>query len=285
MASASAPASSGNLGPGFDAFALALEMRCEVTAEPADGWSVDHIGPEVLPDGAHDLVLAAAQKAVGDRPLRLTVANTIPLSRGLGSSSAAAAASAAAAFGAIEGAVDHRRVFDLVTEFEGHADNSGAAVYGGLIAVDPHGELIRLPMSDRWHVVVAIPSYGLSTAEARAVLAPTVDRQAVVRNLGRVTALVEGLRTGEPAMLARAGGDEFHETTRAHLHPRADALMDAARRAGAAHAAWSGAGPTVICFAHGAEVERVSAALAMAMGEEGEVMELLVAEQGLLVGA
>ncbi len=283
MAKASAPASSGNLGPGFDAFALALELWCEVTAERSDRWSAMHLGPHELPAGAPDLVLAAAQKAVGDQPLKLTVANSIPLARGLGSSSAAAAAGAAAALLAVEAKVDRKEVFDLVTEFEGHADNSGAAVYGGVIAVDSTGSPFSLTMSDVWRVLVAVPSYGLATSRARAALGPTVDRQAVVRNMGRVAALIEGLRTGEAALLRRAAGDELHEPVRAHLHPRATELMAAARSAGAAHSAWSGAGPAIIAFTTADAVAPVVAAMTEALQGEGEVWELPVAYGGLFL--
>ncbi|MGH8958731.1 MAG: homoserine kinase, partial [Acidimicrobiia bacterium] len=101
MAFASAPASSANLGPGFDVLALALELRCKVEAESADIWSVRHVGPE-YPAGNFDSVMQAARRAVGeDRPLALVVDNLIPIGRGLGSSAAAAAAGAAAAWRAI----------------------------------------------------------------------------------------------------------------------------------------------------------------------------------------
>lgn len=283
MAKASAPASSGNLGPGFDAFALALELRCEVSAVRSSRWSAVHVGPHQLPSGAHDLVLAAAQKAAGDQPLELTVANAIPLSRGLGSSSAAAAAGAAAALLAVEAEVDRKTVFDLVTEFEGHADNSGATVYGGLVAVDQVGSPIPLAISSAWRIVLAIPSYGLATSEARAALGPTIDRQVVVRSLGRVTALIEGLRTGQESILRGAGGDELHQPAHAHLHPRAEALIEAACSAGAAHAAWSGAGPAVIAFTTSEAAARVSATMAEVLQGEGEVRDLAVAYDGLLM--
>lgn len=285
MPTVSSPASSGNLGPGFDAFALSLELRCEVVAQLADRWSVEHVGPHRPPLGAHDLVLAAAQKAVGDLPLRLVVANDIPLSRGLGSSSAAAAAGAAAAMAAAEGTIDSRRVFDLVTEFEGHADNAAAAVYGGLIAIDGRGEPLFLEVSKVWKVLIAVPGTDLPTSEARAALSPTIERSAVVRNLGRVTALIEGLRSGDESMLRRAGGDELHQLDRAHLHPRANILIDGCLAAGGAHAAWSGAGPSVIAFVTSRTVEAVRTALEQGLEGTGTVMELELADQGLLLAS
>lgn len=279
-ASASAAASSGNIGPGFDVLALALELRCRVTATPADTWSVRHATEHAPPPDVADLTLLAAQ-AMTDRPLALRVENEIPLARGLGSSSAASAAGAAAALRAVDGEVDLERVYEHVATIEGHADNAAAAVYGGLVGVTPDRRPLQLPLAPRWRVVVAIPPDELPTAHARAVLGPTLDRQVVVRSLSRLMVLLEGLRTGDDAVLRGATGDELHEAPRAGLFPRADALIAAAREAGAPHAAWSGAGPSVIAFVDGAAVGDVAAALRSTMGE-GEVRVMDVATRGIV---
>ncbi|NND85123.1 MAG: homoserine kinase, partial [Acidimicrobiia bacterium] len=196
MATASAVASSGNIGPGFDVVALALDLRCEVDAEPADVWSSAHEGPHA-PDADGDLVLQAAKDAVGeDHPLRLTVRNHIPLARGLGSSAAAYGAGAAAALRAVEGVADADRVFEMVSAQEGHADNAAAAIYGGLVGILESGRPTRLTLAPNWRIIVAIPSFRLLTKEARGVLPAEVPRRAVVRSLSRLVALIEGLRLG-----------------------------------------------------------------------------------------
>jgi homoserine kinase len=221
MATASAVASSGNIGPGFDVVALALDLRCEVDAEPAAAWSSAHVGPHA-PDGGHDLVLQAAKDAVGeDRPLHLTVTNHIPLARGLGSSAAAYAAGVAAALRAVEGVADPDRVFEMVAAQEGHADNAAAAVYGGLVGILGSGRPTRFTLASDWRVVAAIPSFQLLTKDARGVLPADVHRSTVVRSLSRLIALIEGLRLGDAEILAEAGGDELHEAPRDELHPLA----------------------------------------------------------------
>lgn len=283
MAEVSAPASSGNLGPGFDMIGLALDLRCRVSATADSAWSVEHVGSHRLPFGDTDAVLVAARAAVGDGyPLRLVVDNDVPLARGLGSSSAARAAGAGAALAERDGSFDAGAVFELVAEFEGHADNAAAAVFGGLIAVDPSGHPMSLSVHPDWRVVVAIPDYELATSKARSVLSSQVSRAVVVRNSGRLVALVDGLRSGEFETLRRAAGDELHEQPRATLHERAVELMAAARRGGAAHAAWSGAGPTILAVTKSENLEAVGELMRVAMAGQGDVCELKVARSGLI---
>lgn len=263
---------------------LALELRCRVSATPAEAWSVRHVGKFQLAEGDVDAVLVAAEAAVGNSfPLALVVDNDIPLARGLGSSSAARAAGAAAALVARDGSFDSQAVFRLVTEFEGHGDNAAAAVFGGLVSVDHNGDIIHLNLHDDWKIVLAIPDYALSTAKARAALGTEVSRAVVVRNAARLVALVEGLRTGDSATLQLAKGDELHEQPRATLHERAGELMAAARRGGAAHAAWSGAGPTIMAFVKEERVNDVVELMTITMAGTGTVQTLDVAAQGLAI--
>ncbi len=157
---ASAPASSGNLGPGFDILALALELRCAVTATPTARWEIVEKGGNYEP-GPDDMVRRAAEMAA-ERPFRLEIDNAIPRARGLGSSSAVTTAAAAAAVRAMGLNPDSTRLFDIVAELEGHGDNAAAAVYGGLVLVS--GEVIRhLEIDARLRIVVAIPEERLKT--------------------------------------------------------------------------------------------------------------------------
>lgn len=281
MAVASAPASAANLGPGFDVLALALELRCKVTAVSSSSWTIKHVGPE-RPSGHLDSVMEAARRAVGeDQPLALTVDNQIPIGRGLGSSAAAAAAGSAAAWRAVGAQERDRRVFDLVAQLENHPDNAAAAVYGGLVLCTPDGEVHRLPLRPGLVPVIAVPDRPLSTSEARAVLPEQLPRAVAVRSIGRVAALVAGLLLADDVLLAAAHGDEMHEADRNRLRPEVAPLIDIARGAGAIHACWSGAGPSVLALSENESVTKVKDALeANLVG--GRVMQLRLAATGLM---
>ncbi len=262
QATASAPASSANLGPAFDAMALALELRCVVKAEPADAWAVEHIGSHRPASGESDAVLVAARMAVGDEaPLRLTVDNAIPIGKGLGSSSAAFVSGVAAALRATGDEANPDHVFRVAADLEGHDDNVAAAVYGGLILVPAEGMPIRLPIHPSLHPVVGVPPTRLSTKTARTAVAASFSREIIVRSLARVSALTAGLITADPELLAAAHGDEIHEAVRADLSPEVDRMIVAARGAGAFHAARSGAGPSVLALVGRDGVDDLVAAL------------------------
>jgi homoserine kinase len=248
-ASASAPASSAKLGPGFDTLALALELRCTVHAEAAEDWSIEHTGVHRPVGAESDGVLMAARKAVGSaNPLRLTVSSDIPIGKGLGSSAAAFAAGVAASLRAVEGEVSPDHVYRVASELEGHPDNVAAAVYGGLVLVPAEGMPIRIPLHPSINVVVGVPDTQLSTAAARASVATEFSRDVVVRSLSRISALTAGLMSADPQILAAAHGDEIHEAPRSMLSPEVDLAIRRVKNAGAWHAARSGAGPAVIAL-------------------------------------
>jgi len=282
MAEASAPASAANLGPGFDTLALALELRCRVTAEPATDWQVDHLGRHHPESASQDAVLAAAQLAVGvERPMRLAVRSEIPVARGMGSSAAAYAAGALAAWRATGVEPDSQRVFELVADLEGHADNAAAAVFGGLQAVTIAGGVQRMALHPDLVPVVAVPEAVLLTGDARAALPHSYSRPAVVRSLQRAVALVEGLRTADAALLASALGDEIHEAPRTRLNPVAAELIEAALTAGALFACWSGAGPSVLAIALSARRPDIVVSLESALNGRGLVLTPDLADSGI----
>ncbi|HZJ47549.1 MAG TPA: homoserine kinase [Acidimicrobiia bacterium] len=275
---ASAPASSANLGPGFDVLGLAFDLRCVVQAQPAEWMTVDDgAGPIDLHPG--DMLFDAVTTAVG-RPMALTVSNAIPRARGLGSSSAVTAASVAAALRAV--GIDPQRdaIYEIVAGIEGHGDNAASTVWGGLMVVGSNGPH-RLEINDRLVPVVGIPDTRLSTNSARKVVPSSVPLSAAVRNVSRAVLLVEALRTGDPAAFAEAGGDEFHELQRGRLSPITGRMIDAARAAGALHAAWSGAGPTALALATAATQDAVVEALAAVLGDAGAARILRVDYDGL----
>ena len=272
---ATAPASTANLGPGFDCLGLAVELRCRITAQLADRWTVTELGGTFEPKPT-DLVRLVAEKAIG-RPVHLEIDSEVPRSRGLGSSAAVMVATAAAAMRAAGEEPESEALYELVTAIEGHGDNTGAAVYGGLVAV-AGGELRHLELSPELHFVFGVPDERLRTSDARDALPDAVPRAAAVRNAARLAFLVEGLRTGDPAALAQADGDELHELYRNPLSPLTGELMAAARQAGALHTSWSGAGPTALAIVF--NPAPVAAAMEAAIAGQGRVMTLDVAKTG-----
>jgi homoserine kinase len=281
IGTASAPATSANLGPAFDCLALALDIRCRVTATPAEEWAIKHIGDYQPESGAVDCVLTAAKRTVGEgSPLAIEVESGVPIGKGLGSSAAAFVAGSAAALLAVGDEAHPDQVFRMASEMEGHSDNVAAAVYGGLVLVPAEGMPIRLPLHPGLRIVVAVPEGVLPTYHARTVIDSTHPHDLVRRSLARVTALTAGLITGDAETLAAAHGDEIHEAPRAQLSPEVDDLIESAKKAGAMHAARSGAGPSVLALCAVDQETRVAAALE----EAGlEVLRPSIASTGLIV--
>ncbi len=276
---ASAPASSANLGPGFDCIALALGLRCVARAVPAEHWGVLSGGVDPGPEAAA-FVTRAARSAAGERPLSIEIESDVPRTSGLGSSAAVAVSVAAAARRAHGGAADRDEVFRVVAALEGHPDNAAAAVYGGLVAV-AGDEVVRLELSPDLVPVVALPAFELSTPRARRALPDQIPHAAAARSVARAVALVAGLRSADPAALAAAAGDEIHEGYRAVLAPETAKLVGVARSAGAVHAAWSGAGPAVLALVTVASQGDVVAALQDVIGAGGRVFTPGVDYEGL----
>jgi homoserine kinase len=279
IGTASAPASSGNLGPGFDALAIALSLRCSATAEPAEVMTITEYGTTKSLDEA-DMIYQAAHLSV-QRPMHITLNNEVPRTRGLGSSSAVTAAVAGAALKAAVLPGGRARVFEVVTGIEGFGDNAAAAVFGGFVAVAGSG-VQRMKLHESLLPVVGIPHEHLSTGEARAVLPDQVSHGLASRTLGRLAFLIEGLREGNAETLAHAAGDELQEAPRSPLSPVTGRLMEAARAAGAVHVCRSGAGPTALAFTTSETRGRVIGAMSGVLGADGEVLALSVDQDGLL---
>ncbi|HYM69836.1 MAG TPA: homoserine kinase [bacterium] len=256
------PATSANLGPGFDAVGLALRLHntLELWAADAPLIDVEGEGAETLPRNtshlAHRAAIAVVDRAgrtrgtAAPRAFGIRQRNRIPLARGLGSSAAAIVGGAVAANALLGGPLDRQALLDLAAEIEGHPDNVAAALLGGLAvcAGTPSGvRAMRLtppPIS----VVAAVPDFAVSTSEARRLLPSRVPFDDAVFNVTRTALLVAALSGGRPDLLGDATEDRLHQPYRAALVPGLTEVFAAARRAGANGVALSGSGPTVLAF-------------------------------------
>jgi homoserine kinase len=241
------PASSANLGPAFDAVALALDRHVEVTDRGPHA-------PETHP------AVRAFRQAGGTGPLSVTA--TIPGGRGLGFSGAARVAGLLAARAQAGAAVAGSRAAVLpdATEMEGHADNVAASLYGGVVAVAA-GRVVRVPLGRVPVVVVWIPERETATASARRLLPEKVAFADAVFNVGRTALLVAALAAGDVDALRTATEDRLHQDRRLARAPESHAAIDAALRAGAWGAWLSGSGPSVAALADPDAARRVADAL------------------------
>jgi homoserine kinase len=252
------PATSANLGPGFDSLGLALDLWNETILTSADKFIVQVSGEGAgrLTQGKINLIVRAAQKLadhVGKPlpPFRAECENRIPLSSGLGSSSAAVLTGLLAGNVLLENPLLNKEILTLAAEMEGHADNVAAALMGGLVVSmldDRKVVAHQIPIEIDIHITVALPDFYLSTKEARAVLPRKVSMKNATYNISRTVLVTEAFRTGDLRLLGEAMTDKLHQPHRLRLIPGAQSAMEAAREAGAAAAALSGAGPSVIAF-------------------------------------
>jgi homoserine kinase len=257
----SVPATSANLGPGFDALGLALGYRDVVTAEVVDRPGVEVTvtgeGAGSVPLDERHLVyrsMCAAFERMGARVpgIRLTCTNVVPHARGLGSSSAAIVAGVSVARGLVGGGsllVDDDTLFALAAELEGHPDNVAPAMYGGFTVAWREGDRFRattLAVDPRVQVVVLVPPDGVETSVARGLLPATVSHADAAANAGRAALLVAALGR-QPELLLAATEDRLHQDHREPAMPRTLALLRSLRADGLP-AVVSGAGPTVLVF-------------------------------------
>ena len=264
------PATSANLGPGFDAFAVALPMLAEFDVKPARAWSVTVEGNgSDVPTGEDNLFVVgamAAAKMLGQTigPLQITQRSAIPLGRGLGSSAAAIVGGVVTANALAGEPLGRRALLRIAAEIEGHADNVAAALYGAFTVALPTADgpiANRFAFPSAWRACLFVPTSQLTTKEARAALPKDVPRADAVFNLAHASAFVAAVLRADGAMLSLAMHDRLHQAARLRLVPALDDIVSSARSAGAFGAALSGAGPSVIAFAPARLASRVAATM------------------------
>ena len=256
----SIPATTANLGPGFDCLGLALGLRNEVcmtaVAQPGLTVEVNGEGAGQIPTDGCNLAVQAAERVfemVGKRPsgIHLCQQNNIPVSSGLGSSAAATLGGILAANALVVGGLSEQQLVELAVAMEGHPDNVVPAFYGGLTLSVMDGDVLHVetitvpPMP----VIIVLPDFDFPTKMARAALPAQIPLRDAVFNVSRVGLVLRALERGDFAALALAMQDKIHQPYRLPLVPGMIEVFAAAREMGATAVTLSGAGPSVAAFA------------------------------------
>ena len=290
------PATTANLGPGFDALGLALDLWNEATFMPADDFHVEieGEGADRLPadqrnaivDAALQVYRLAGKKCNG---LHIRCINRIPLTSGLGSSSAAMLAGLLGANVLLGEPFSRAELLKVSIENEGHPDNVAPAMLGGLVAstiVD--GKIVAHKMNVRpMAITVVTPDFHFPTKQARAALPKQIPMKDAVYNVSRAVLVTKAFECGDLELLGQVMDDKLHQPYRLPLIPGALEAMDAAKRAGAAAVALSGAGPSLIAFSskheHEHEIGEAMKQTFESFGLSARVFELGVSEEGARV--
>ena len=257
------PATSANLGPGFDALGLALNLWNEAIFTPTKNnkisLTLEGEGKDKLPTGANNAIVDAALQIydLAGKPctgMQIHCTNRVPLGSGLGSSSAAMLTGMLGANAMLGQPFSREEILKLAIETEGHPDNVAPAMLGGLVASiihESHVVSLRLTLTSQRtpiHITIVFPDFDFPTKQARALLPKQVERRDAIYNISRAVIVTEAFRVGDLAMLREAMTDKLHQPYRIPLIPGAQAAMDAMKRAGASAVALSGAGPSLIAF-------------------------------------
>lgn len=259
---ARAPASSANLGPGFDTLAVALSLYAEVEVEKAPSLRIESTGMGAnLPQDESHLSARIAREVLGHDRVSIHVHSEIPLAAGLGSSSAVSVATAAAL------GVDDP--LEIAVAFDGHCDNAAASLVGGLITATTVGDRTQatsLFLDPDISFVVVVPDLQLSTEASRQLLPSTISRGDAVFNLGRMGWLIAALGDCE-SLAAEATEDRLHQAHRTPLFPESPDLLQCMIEAGASATCWSGAGPSLLAILPHERAETVRSAAESRLAE------------------
>lgn len=256
------PASTANLGSGFDAVGMALQLYTTITMREADETRIELKGKELegVPQDKSNLLYQVAsylyqQAGLKAPELYMEVTTEVPLTRGLGSSASAIVGALAGANVLAGEPFSKDQLFYMASKWEGHPDNVGASMFGGIVvATMPENEdekaipYLHIAVPNGLKTLVVIPHYYLSTEQARNVLPQTYERGDVVYSIGHSSLLVAALAQGRLDLLATAMRDRIHQPYRSKLVPGLEEMLSEATKHGAIGAALSGAGPTVLFF-------------------------------------
>ena len=252
------PASSANLGPGFDALGLALSLFLTCRFRPSDALTIRVQGRDAaaIPDNPENLIwqtaLAVARSLrLGMPPIELEIHNEIPLGKGMGSSAAALTAGVVIADELLELGWKPLRILDEAARLEGHPDNVAPCTLGSIVAsaIDSGGvtRAVRLPLPKSFDLAIVVPDFDLPTAKARAVLPSGYSREDAVFNVQRAALLIAALATGTTTVFPAAIEDRFHQPYREALVPGLHEILRL-RAPGLLGCALSGAGPSILVF-------------------------------------
>src|SRR5580704_2876193 len=252
------PASSANLGPGFDALGLALSVYLECRFRASEQLSITVTGRDAaaIPTGVENLIWQTALSVATDvrmplPPIELQIDNQIPLGKGLGSSAAALTAGVVIADRLLGLGWRPLRILDEAARLEGHPDNVAACVLGSIVAsaIDSGGSVraVRLELPPRFGIALVVPDFVLPTAEARAVLPTCYSREDAIFNVQRAALLIAALAAGSVSAFPAALEDRFHQPYRVPLVPGLGDILKL-RAPGLLGCALSGAGPSILVF-------------------------------------
>jgi homoserine kinase len=270
------PASSANLGPGYDVLAAALSLQLELEVAETGEFEVDP-GDASVPGDRSNLCVRAFESLHSADGLRFEIRSEIPLAHGLGSSAAAIVAGLLAADHLYELGLSRDEVYARAVELEGHPDNVGAALYGGFVlcpSADGAGEPpapVRLDPPEGVEAVIVIPQEEVATADARAAMPSSISVTDAVANVAAASQLVLGIERSDLTLIARGLEDRLHQPARRGLYERSMELVEKARELGAIGASISGAGPTVLLWCFWQDTGKVSAAAEDAAGDWAQV--------------
>ncbi|MEW9700116.1 homoserine kinase [Paenibacillus sp. SI8] len=281
------PASTANLGPGFDSLGMAFNLYAWIDMAISDTTTIQLIGDQMngVPTDKSNLIYKVAQMVfeqagVSHPELAITMYSDIPLTRGLGSSASAIVGALAGANALIGNKLTQDELFQIATRLEKHPDNVGASLFGGIVVAFWDGEraeAIRLEPDVNLEALVAIPAFQLSTEKARSVMPQQVSMKDAVFNLSHSSLLVAALSTGNLGMIRHAMKDALHQPYRAALIPGMNTILEQADQHGALGVALSGAGPTMLALvdARSEQKAELEAFLKETLQKEGIEAQLL----------
>lgn len=270
------PASSANLGPGYDVLAAALAVQLELEVEESGSFSIEADGLDVPLDRSNLCVRSFETLRRADE-IAFRIRSEIPLAAGLGSSAAAIVAGLLAADHLYELAHEPEDVLVKAAELEGHPDNVAAALYGGFVVCSNDGNGVtatRLDPPQGVEAVVVIPSEQVPTEEARRAIPKNVPLADAVANISAAAELVLGIQRSDLTLIGRGLSDRLHQPHRAHLYPRSMEIVQEAPRMGAIGATISGAGPSVLVLTFWQSTGEVMKKLSERVGDWAEVQRV-----------